>query len=313
MAFADSSQTRLAYVVEVAEGTTPSSPSFQNLRFTRESLRRAKESVVSEEITPHANVTDLTQVGRMANGSIEGEFSYGTYDVLLESLMRAVWTTNVLKNGVTPKSFTFEKTFEQGATDAFIRYVGCRIDTMQLQVTSKQIATVSFGVMGRGGTSGAAALSGATYANANSNPVLNAASHVGVLTVSGVSPAPRIKSLSLNVRQNLREQPEVGSLDLAGIGHGRLEVTGSAEVYFENLALYEAIHNDDTLGLSFTIGAASASKYTFEIPSIKLTGGEPETGGNNQDVMLPIEFQGLYNTSGSPANNCTLKITRAVS
>jgi len=312
MSFADSSQVRLARVTEVTEGTTPASPSFTNVRFTSESLVRTPEKIVSDEITSHRNVTDLILVGRMVAGNINGELSYGTYDSELESLLGGAWTSNVLKNGVARKSFTYEKTFEQGATDSYIRYKGCLINSMQLSVESKQIAKVQFGVMGRGGSSAAAALSGATYAAANSNPVLNASSHVGVLTVAGVSPAPRIKSLTLNVAANLREQPEVGSLDLAGIGMGRLVVTGSADVYFENLAIYDAIHDNDTLGLTFTIGADTGSKYTFNIPSIKLTGGEPQTGGNDQDIILPIQFQGLYNTSGSPANNCTLKITRAV-
>lgn len=311
MAFADASGTRLAYVTETTEGTTPTSPTFTSLRYTSESLVRTKESTQSEEINQHRNVPDLTPVGRMASGNIQGELSYGTYDTLFESLLCGTWATNVLKNGVTRKSFTFEKTFEQGGTDSFIRYTGCLINTLELSVTAKEKCTLNFGIMGRGGSSGTAILSGATYSAANTNPVLNASSHVGSLSITGVSPSPRIKSLSLSISNNLREQPEVGSLDLAGVGLGQFVVTGRMEAYFESIALYDAIHDDDELAIAFTVGAASGSQYTFTLPKVKLMGGEPQAGGNNQDVMLPIDFQAIYDTGSS--FNASMSITRAVS
>jgi hypothetical protein len=308
MAITDASQTRLAYIVETTEGVTPATPVFKNLRYTSESLTRTAEKIVSEEIRADRNVSDLIAVGRMASGNIQAELSDGTFEDLLEGLMMGTWATDVLKNGSTRKSFTFEKTFEIGANDAYIRYIGCLINTLEMNISAKEIVKTNFGVMGRGGSSGSSIISGATYTAAGTDSVFNASAHVGELTVSGMSPTPVIRALTLNINNNLREQPKVGALDLAGVGLGRFEVTGSMEVYFEDLAIYNAIHNNDTLGLKVTIGPSAGTRYTIEIPSLKIMDGEPVAGGNNQDVMLPIQFRGIYNSGQA----CTLKITRNV-
>ncbi len=313
MAFTDASGTRLAYVAESTENTTPSSPSFKNLRFTSESLNYEKQTVVSDEIRPDRNVSDLIDVGYNVAGDINFELSYATFDDLLEGVMFNTWATNALKNGVTPKAFTFEKTFEQGANDAFMRFTGVKVGTMSLAVTAREIVTGTFGLMGRGHTAAAAALSGATYADANTKAVMSASADVGSLSISGVSPSPTIMSLNLQIENSLREQAAVGQKGLAGIGAGRCVVTGSLEAYFDNLALYNAFVDHDDVGIDFTVGSVTSEKYRFELPKTKLSTGTITAGGNDQDVMAAFDFQAIYDTSGSPANNATLIITRAVS
>ena len=115
----DSSQTRLASIAEVTYGTTPSSPTFLEQRFTSEGLNANIENVVSNEIRADRNVSDLVQVGSSAGGPVAFELSYGSFEDWLESLMFSTWSSNVLKNGNTQKSFTLEKTFEGGATDQY--------------------------------------------------------------------------------------------------------------------------------------------------------------------------------------------------
>ncbi|CAH1661698.1 conserved hypothetical protein [Hyphomicrobiales bacterium] len=313
MAFADSSSTRMAYVKEVVEGTTPASPAWKTLRYTGEQLQYQKQTVTSNEIRPDRNVSDVIQVGRQVSGSINFELSYATLDDLLEGVLGGTWATNVLKNGVTRHAFSFEKTFEQGATDSFLRYRGCLIGGMSLDITAQQIVTGSVNIMGLGGSAGTTALGSATYAAPNANPVLNASSDFASLAIGGVSPSPRIRSLSLQIENNLRAQPEVGNIDLAGIGLGRCVFTGRMEAYFESLALYNAILNHDDIDLAFTVGAGSGSKYTVTLPRIKLLNGDPMAGGNDQDVMLPIDFQAIYDASGSPAFGATMSVTRGVS
>ena len=91
------SETRLAYIAETAWGTTPTTPAFTNARFTGESLTPDLQTVVSNEIRPDRNVTDLIQVGQSAGGDVNFELSYGAFDDWLESVMYNTWSTNVLK------------------------------------------------------------------------------------------------------------------------------------------------------------------------------------------------------------------------
>ena len=308
MAFADSSSTRLAYIPEATFGTTPTSPVFQILRYTGEQLRYQKNSIISDEIREDRNIADLIQVGRMVNGTFDFELSYGTFDDLLEGVFFNDWAADVLINSNVKKGFTFEKKFEQGATDSYLRYRGCVIGGMSLDLSSQKIATGQFSIMGLGGSVTAAILSGATYTAANTNPVMNTSSHFASLSISGVSPAPRIKGLTIQIENNLREQAEVGNIDLAGIAAGRFNVSGTMDAYFESIALYEAILDHDTISLEFTVGVDTGEKYTFELPSIKIKSGDPFAPGNDTDVMIPIEFQAIYDAG----ETTSIKVTRAV-
>ena len=300
----DSSQTRLAYVVESTYGTTPATPTFLNQRFVSESLNANIENIVSNEIRADRNVTDLIQVGADAGGAVDFELSYDSFDTWLESLMYSTWSSNILKNGVTQKSMTIEKTFEAGATDQYHRFTGCIANTLKLAIQAKQVVTGSFEFIAKGATTAQAIISGATYTAANSNPVINAAANFASLAMTGVT-TPELMSLNLNITNNLRRQAIVGSLDARGIGTGRFEVTGEAVLYFTNASLYDLFLAGTASALTFVIGGASSKKYQFDIANLKFEKAEIVAGGNDQDVMAKVSFRGLYDNTDN-----TLKITR---
>lgn len=312
MSLADSSQTRLAYVGEVTPGTTPSSPSFQNLRFTSESLTYQKQTVTSDEIRPDRNVPDMADVGYSVSGDIGFELTYGTLDALLEGALQGAWATNALKNASTAKAFSFEKTFETGGTDRFFRYTGCQVSRLSLDIAARQKITGSMSLVGMGHSAVSAAMSGATYAPGNTKAVMNGSHDVGALSVSGVSPTPKLMRASLQIENNLRERPALGHRGPIGIGAGRFVVTGSLEAYFEDLALYNAFLDHSDVGLSLTVGSVTSEKYTIEVPKTKLSNGRITAGGNDQDVMAAFDWQGLLYTGGSPAFGASMRITRAV-
>jgi len=309
MGIAEASLTRLAYVAEATINTIPATPAFKTLRYVSEGIKASKQVAVSDEIRGDGNVTDIVDVGRSVEGPMAIELSYGTYDDFLEALLRSTWSTDVLVNGIAHKTFTFEKTFEQGATDSFIRYRGCRINSLDLTLESKALVKGSFGIMGIGSpTPTTAIISGATYAAATTVPVLNAATNVANLAVAGITASPKIKSLSLSIKSNLYANDQLGSLEADSHGLGRFEVTGTMQTYFRDLDTYNAIKSHSDVSLSFDIGAVSGSKYTFLLEAVKLLDGEPVAGGNSQSVMLDVPFQAKYGatTAGS------MKITRAV-
>lgn len=310
---ANASETRLAYVSESAWGTTPSTPGYQNLRYTGESLNVDTTNTTSNEIRADRNVSDLIKIGSGASGGINFELSYSTLDDLLEGVFQSTWSSDVLKNGQTAKSFSLEKTIELGASDEYLRYTGMVPNTFSLDVTAGQIITGSVDFMGKGGATSASAISGSTYTSANTKGVMSAANDFASLSLDSLSPTPSIQTISLNINNNLRAQQAVGSVDAVGIGSGRFEVTGSLQAYFESKALYDNYLNATAGSLSFTLGSVTSEKYTISLPNIKLSSGRVVAGGNDQDVMTEINFQALYDTSGSPANNCTAILTRGVS
>ena len=305
-AIADGSQ--LAYIKEAAWGTTPATPAWQILRLTGESLKVTRETKTSAEITPERNVSDLIHIGGGAEGGFNFELSYGAYDDIFASMLYGEWVDNVLKNGVTQSSLSFEKKFlVDVATYNYFRYTGMVPNTMSLSISAGEIITGSFDFMGKGGTVAAAAIASSTYLDAAAENVLSASSHVGALSLGSFATA-KILKVDLSASNNLQTARVIGSLDNANIGAGQFNVSGSVEIYFEDKAVYEAYLNATEMALSVTMGITTAKKYTIELPRIKFSDGEVVASGQNSYVMANMSFQAL----GDAVAGHTMKITRAV-
>lgn len=308
MAFASSSEARIAYVAEATFGTTPATPTFKILRVTGGGLRSNKATVTSSELRADGNVADEMMVGVDVSGTYPVEVSYSTLDDMLEAALMGTWTTNVLKNGMALKSFTFEETLELGATDSFSRFPGCCVNTFELTLNSRAEILASFALMGQKEILATAIVSGATYTAANTEPVMTSGVSVASLTVGSISPAPTVRALSLSVGRNLRTRPALTSLYTAEFGKGRCDVTGTLEAYFESNALYQAVLDHGGGSISFTVGNTANKKYTVLIPNARFLDGSRAIAGNDADVMVSIPFRGIYDAT----EGCSIKITRAV-
>lgn len=306
MPFASGSGVRVAYVAEVTPGTTPATPSFKTFRATGGGMRTNKTVITSDERQSDRNVRDEILTGLGVSGSYDYEFTSDTLDDLLEGALCGTWATNVLKNGIAAKYYTVEETYELGATDTFRRFAGSRVNTLSLSMAAREKVTGSVGLMGMQETLATAIVTGATYAAPATTQVATASSNVASLTVGAL--APKVRSLSLDINNGLRERPTVGSMYTQEFGEGRFELTGSMACYFESNAVYQAVLNHDTAALSFTLGVEANKKYTISLPKIRLGDGEVTAGGNDDDIMVTIPFRGLYDTTAL----ATISITRLV-
>ena len=300
----DTSQTRLALVPESTWGVTPTTPSFITTRMTGEGLTPNIENVVSNEIRADRNIGDLAQVSQSAGGTYDFELSYGAFDDVLESAMFSTWSTDVLINGVTQKSFTIEKTFETGATDQYHRFAGAVCNGFTLSTTIGAIVTGTFDFMAKGISTGQAIITDATYTDTAANDVINSATGFANLTIAGVT-NPEITALNIAVTNKMYAQNYCGSLDARALGTGRFEVTGDLEIYFENSELFDIFLAGQSADLSFKLGGASSKNYLFEIDNLKFATAEIISGGNDEAVMGKFTFQGLYDGIDN-----TLRITR---
>lgn len=308
MAFADSSETQIAFVEESTFlGGTPASPTWQKARMTGESLNDNIDNTTSNEIRPDADVSDLIQTASNVGGDMNWELTFGASDTdtLLEHALRGTFSTNVLKGAKEKKSLSFEKIFETGATDQYFRFEKCVVNTFAMTVQASNIITGSFGIMGVSGNRGTAAVSGATYSNPNTNDVMTAVD-VGTITVGGVTGTLFYTDMSFSLTNNCRYQQAVGSLDAVGIGYGRREITGTLNAYFEDQDLYEEFAAGNASSLSF-ICTDGTNSYTITFPKIKYSAGTVVAGGNNQDVMANMSWQALYDTS----SGCAIQIENA--
>lgn len=307
MTVADGSQVRLADVSEVTIGTIPATPAFQVMRYVTADVRIAKQVDVPDEVRPDRNSSAPVDVGRSVTGSINTLLSYGTYDTWLERLFASSWSTNVLKNGITHKAGALEMTFEQGASDSYIRYRACRWNTLALSLRPRASVSANWGIMGIDSpTPTAAILTGATYAPPTVTEVFNAGLNVAALDFTGIATPPVIQSLDLNLTNNIYAVDAVGSYAPDSLGLGGFRVTGSLTALFKDMATYQAIldHSDVTIG--FTLTDAAGNSYQFAVPKTKLIDGGPSAPGNGRPAILTVPFQAYYDSDSS----ATITLTR---
>ena len=198
-----------------------------------------------------------------------------------------------LRNGVTLKSFLLEKAFTD--VGEFFTFTGMRVGTANISIAPGAILTGSFGFSGENasmqGTSIISGLLSPETIPVATNDVYNAVDNVGNVLIDGVvDPDVCFTEISFDVENNLRFQPCIGQLESSGIGVGRTQISGTLSAYFINRTFFEKYLNFDTVSVSFTVTDAAGNTYLLDFPSVKFTNGEVVAGGNDEDVLVTIEF-----------------------
>lgn len=289
---ADSSETTLAVIAEVTAGTTPATPAFSALRITGDTLVANYETLVSNELRADATVADVRRTGVSTAGEVNFELHKATIlEDIIAAAVRGTWAANVLKGGVVKKAFTFERKIIGSGATAYLRFVGSRLSGMSLSLSPDEIVTGSFRILGTAHTADTAIIAGATYGAATTTAPM-AGVDVTSLAVSGVAGVDYM-NMTMEVDSGLRVQRKLGAVAARGIGFGRRQITGTLTAYFEDLTAYNAFLNN----LSPSITAAitdGTNTYTLVLPKIRLTGGEVPTPGNDQDMILTLNYQAVY-------------------
>ena len=194
---------------------------------------------------------------------------------------------SMLRNGTTAQSFLFEKRFTD--ITQFITYTGMRPSTMNLSMTAQEIITGTFGFMGEGAVRAGATVSGGDT-SASTTSLMSASANLGSITKDGAALATALRTLNLDINNNLRAQQQIGSNNAAGIGYGFFDLTGSIEAYFQDATLYDDLLNHTSVALSFRGTDDSGNVTVFTLPNVYFTAGSPQAPQGNADVMLPLEF-----------------------
>jgi hypothetical protein len=202
-----------------------------------------------------------------------------------------------LVNGVTPKSFSVERGFEDANVYEYL--TGMEMDTFSVSASANSLVTASFGMLGRSQLSKVGRQAGITDVTEETyGDTFNASSNLATIGESSIqnpgvlaADLAIVTEISLEITNNLRELNALGTVGAASIGSGEFSVTGSMSVYFEDDALLEKLLENTQTTLRFGFAAEDGSMISFFLPAIKFTEGIPEVSGKNEDVMLNLGFQ----------------------
>jgi hypothetical protein len=87
----DADRVQLAYKEEVTYGTNPAGADWKIMRFRGESMGQTADYRQSDEIDSGAQVTGVFRSSAQGGGSVEGRFSWATWDDWIEAVMRSTW------------------------------------------------------------------------------------------------------------------------------------------------------------------------------------------------------------------------------
>lgn len=299
--YASSNRTALSYIEEATFGTDPGTAK-KEIRYTGESLNFNISNTVSDEIRSDRQTTDLVQVSAEAAGDINIELSYGTFDDFMEGAFASDWQvdtpgagTDTLENGVVLKSYSIDKELQDANPVVNFGYTGMRVGSMSLSFSVGSIVTGSFSFMGLDTVTGAAASPAAT--SPSTTNVMNAVGNVSGIEIDGGASTACYNSFEMTLSNALRGQDCIGTLGHSGVAMGRLDLTGSINIYFVDAAEFTKFKAGTAFSFQFTITDAATNAYTFLLPELKYETLEIVSGGLDSDMMVNATWRAILDSA----------------
>lgn len=217
-------------------------------------------------------------------------------------------SSSVVMNGTAMQTYSIEVAHLD--ITQFRQYLGMAVDS--LEITFESGAIVEMAVEFKGRTMLLTQATGmATPVAATVNTPANATKGIMDIIEGGalLSAVTYVKSGKIKISNNLRSQEAVSVFGAAGIAAGTLEVTGSLEMYFADQTHYSKALAGSLSGFALPVVDVNGLGYTYSIPAMKYTAAKANSTGENSDVMLSVEFQGIVD---QVATNTTLNKTIAI-
>ena len=194
---------------------------------------------------------------------------------------REIMQGSYIINGTTLYSYNIEKDFED-LSSVLSLLKGMNINTLSLEVPADGIIKGSFGFMGSSEES-LTASAGSSYTAETDSIIMTGANHVTNFKENLVDAS--ILSFSLDLNNNMRSRLQVGTLGVASIGSGSIELSGSLTLHLSTAALFNKFLNQTVTSLVIAVQDANNNGYIIELPSVKIIDGTRSAGGLNTDVI----------------------------
>lgn len=212
-------------------------------------------------------------------------------------LTSAAITGRTLINGTTKNSYFLEGQFAD--ITAVKYFTGMRVNEMSLNAASAQVITGVFSFMGERGYVASTTVASSVVASATQTTPMTAAVNVSDVMESGHAIGVAVQAFGVNVNNNMRTRPQVGSKTTAEPGDGGVDVTGNVNVYFENISLYEKFVNHTSTDLAMKFKDSDGNFAVVSMPAVYFSSGNPMASGQDADVFLSMDYTAIKdNTKG---------------
>lgn len=201
----------------------------------------------------------------------------------------------------TIHSFAMQKDFTD-LTNVVDEVVGLVPESMNISTARDGIIQVAVEWIGSKFTSPAPTAIASTPVAANTTSVLNAVEDVlGIVHDNNAVPQTtptKATAFNLTFKNNFRTLGQIGTLGVVDVGVGKIDVSGSIDLYFSTQSEWDDFLAFDDRGLA--IACKKGTGYiVFDSPRGVWTDGERVGGGQDQDIIVRFQYEGKLDATES--------------
>lgn len=188
-------------------------------------------------------------------------------------------------------SVAIQKGFQDAVDNGYHVLNGLRVNTASFNFNARAIATCEMAVLGKQYQIFEDSQASAVTPYAPDAPISTSADF-GSVKDGGVELVDLLSEWTMQINNNMRERPAIGTVFSADHGTGDFVVTGSIKAYFSSGAMLEKClaHNTAAISVSATAGG---KLMLVSLPKVHLLTDEVPIPGENQDVMENISYEAL--------------------
>jgi len=210
------------------------------------------------------------------------------------------------KIGDSMPSLTIEHQFTDLGTDAYVRFLGCKIGSMNMTFGGDGELVVTLNVVGASESNETSSFDGSP-----TTVSLGRVQNFQAALTEGGGSLSNATELALNIDFGLDTDNYVigGSGVRGSLPEGIVGVSGSLKTLFEDVTLLNKAINSTETSLKVTVTSSASSILEFEIQELQYERSTPPIEGP-QGLMATLNFQGYYD-NGSEASAIVARVTNS--
>lgn len=252
-------------------------------------------------------VGDVFHLSSVANSLIDGAYTciaLGTDQVqiypgtgTLSDLTDVVATaTKIQTNGNSPiQGYTIRKTADNAGTPYYWYYRGCAVNSMNFNFATGSILNGSIGIVGLTEETRTSVLTGEQAdIDTPAYSIMNSVTSVGVIRISGVTLGLcNFASMDLTIDNQINAAKSIGVLGACDLAAYSVQITGSTEVYFANLDLYNKFLDSESFSVTVIVTDTDGNTIGIDMPKCKFETLETPISGKDAFLMQSGSFKAL--------------------
>ena len=202
-------------------------------------------------------------------------------------------TQNVFRNGnANVDSYTFLKTVEGIANQAYMYYKGCQISSLSLDFTTGSILGGSFGIVGLNETTTTTPLTNQSLVDIPTYSLLNSVSSLSIVS-TGLSAGTSFQNIKLNIDNSVNAAKAIGTLGATDLASFMLNVTADMSIYFEDLEAYNMYKSASSFKVVMTLVDGDGNYIVISLPHCKFEKLDSPVPGKDAFLMQNGSFRAL--------------------